>query len=51
MEVRLASDASNTFPEAHSDITCAALEFVEEKLGRKTVETVLRRLQSRVLET
>jgi len=51
MELRLTAAASNILPKTYSDVICAALEFVEEKLGRNAIETALRRRQAKVLET
>ncbi len=48
--LKLAPSASSVFPQAYADITCAALHFIEEKLGREAVETALKRRQSKVLE-
>jgi predicted ArsR family transcriptional regulator len=47
--LRLASGASSIFPQAYSDLTCFALQYIEEKLGREGVETALRRRQMQVL--
>lgn len=40
---RLTQDAAHLFPKAYSQITLAALSFVEQELGRDAVETVLER--------
>lgn len=47
--LKLAPTATSIFPQAYSSMTCAALEFIEEKLGRDAVETALRRRQNKVL--
>lgn len=46
LALRLAPSAASLFPRAYAGITCAALAFIEEKLGRKAVEEALRRRQS-----
>jgi len=51
MELRLTAAASNILPKTYSDVTCAVLEFIEEKLGRNAIETALWRRQAKVLET
>ena len=45
----LAPKASSLFPKAYAGVTCAALAYIEEKLGRKAVEEALRRRQSETL--
>ena len=47
--LQLAPKASNLFPKAYAGVTCAALAYIEEKLGRKAVEEALRRRQSETL--
>ena len=47
--LQLAPKASSLFPKAYAGVTCAALAYIEEKLGRKAVEDVLRRRQSETL--
>ncbi len=47
--LQLAPKASSLFPKAYVGVTCAALAYIEEKLGRKAVEDVLRRRQSETL--
>jgi predicted ArsR family transcriptional regulator len=47
--LRLAPKASSLFPKAYTGVTCAALAYIEEKMGRKAVEEVLRRRQSETL--
>jgi predicted ArsR family transcriptional regulator len=47
--LQLAPRASNLFPKAYAGVTCAALAYIEEKLGRKAVEEALRRRQSETL--
>src|SRR5713101_4016992 len=49
LALRLAPGASSLFPKAYVGVTCAALAYIEEKLGRKAVEDVLRRRQSETL--
>ncbi len=44
--LRLAPEATNLFPKAYAGVTCAALAYLEEKLGRKAVEEALRRRQT-----
>lgn len=46
LALRLAPSATSLFPRAYAGITCAALAFIEEKLGRKAVEEALRRRQA-----
>src|SRR6266851_6537617 len=47
--LQLAPKASGLFPKAYAGVTCAALAYIEEKLGRKGVEEALRRRQSETL--
>jgi predicted ArsR family transcriptional regulator len=47
--LQLAPKASSLFPKAYAGVTCAALAYIEEKLGRKAVEDVLRRRQTEAL--
>src|SRR5947209_9484343 len=47
--LQLAPKASSLFPKAYVGVTCVALAYIEEKLGRKAVEDVLRRRQSETL--
>src|SRR5713101_4682961 len=47
--LQLAPKASGLFPRAYAGVTCAALAYIEEKLGRKGVEEALRRRQSETL--
>lgn len=49
LAVRLAPGASDIFPKAYSSLTCFALQFIEERLGREAVEIALRRRQMEVL--
>jgi len=49
LALRLAPQAANLFPKAYAAVTCSALAFIEEKLGRGAVEEALRRRQSGVL--
>src|SRR5712692_11512927 len=49
LALRLAPTATSLFPRAYAGITCAALAYIEEKLGRKGVEEALRRRQSETL--
>lgn len=51
LALRLAPSATSLFPRAYAGITCAALAFIEEKLGRKAVEEALRRRQSDTLSS
>ena len=46
LSLKLAPSATSLFPKAYAGITCAALAFIEEKLGRKAVEDALRRRQA-----
>ena len=47
--LQLAPKASSLFPKAYAGVTCAALAYIEEKMGRKAVEEALRRRQSETL--
>lgn len=47
--LQLAPKASSLFPKAYAGITCAALAYIEEKLGRKAVEEALHRRQSETI--
>ena len=47
--LQLAPKAAGLFPRAYAGVTCAALAYIEEKLGRKGVEEALRRRQSQTL--
>jgi predicted ArsR family transcriptional regulator len=47
--LQLAPNSSSLFPKAYAGVTCAALAYIEEKLGRKAVEEALRRRQSETL--
>src|SRR5881397_4327560 len=47
--LQLAPKAAGLFPRAYAGVTCAALAYIEEKLGRKGVEEALRRRQSETL--
>lgn len=47
--LELAPKASSLFPKAYAGVTCVALAYIEEKLGRKAVEEALRRRQSETL--
>ncbi len=49
LALRLAPKASNLFPKAYAGLTCGALAFIEDKLGRGAVEEALRRRQGQVL--
>src|SRR6266849_5757430 len=49
LALRLAPSATSLFPRAYAGVTCAALAYIEEKLGRKGVEEALRRRQSETL--
>jgi predicted ArsR family transcriptional regulator len=49
LAMRLAPKASNLFPKAYAEVSCSALAFIEEKMGRKGVEEALRRRQTTVL--
>jgi DeoR family transcriptional regulator, suf operon transcriptional repressor len=51
LSLKLAPAAQNLFPRAYAAVTCAALAYIEEKLGRKGVEEVLRRRQTETLKT
>jgi len=47
--LQLAPKSSSLFPKAYAGVPCAALAYIEEKLGRKAVEEALRRRQSETL--
>src|SRR3989442_12681197 len=47
--LQLAPKAAGLFPRAYAGVTCAALAYIEEKLGRKGVEEALRRRQTETL--
>jgi len=49
LALRLAPTATSLFPRAYAGVTCAALAYIEEKLGRKAVEEALRRRQAETL--
>lgn len=49
LTLKLAPGASSIFPKAYASITCAALEFIEKKMGREAVEAALRSRQTKVL--
>ncbi|TMI27094.1 transcriptional regulator [Candidatus Bathyarchaeota archaeon] len=49
LALQLAPEATNLFPKAYAAVTCAALAYIEEKLGRKAVEEALRRRQTETL--
>jgi predicted ArsR family transcriptional regulator len=49
LAMRLAPKASNLFPKAYAEVSCSALAFIEEKMGRKGVEEALRRRQTTVM--
>lgn len=49
LALRLAPEAVSHFPKAYAGVTCSALAFIEEKLGRGAVEEALRRRQGEVL--
>jgi DeoR family transcriptional regulator, suf operon transcriptional repressor len=49
LALRLAPSSTSLFPRAYAGITCAALAYIEEKLGRKAVEEALRRRQAETL--
>src|SRR5213594_4093229 len=51
LALELAPGAQNLFPRAYAGVTCAALAYIEEKLGRKGVEEALRRRQTETLRT
>ena len=51
LALRLAPTATSLFPRAYAGVTCAALAYIEEKLGRKAVEEALRRRQAETLTT
>jgi len=46
--VRLSPQGGAAFPRAYASITCAALGFIERKLGRAAVEAALRERQREV---
>src|SRR6266571_5642022 len=47
--LQLAPGSQSLFPRAYAGVTCAALAYIEEKLGRKGVEEALRRRQTETL--
>lgn len=49
LAMKLAPNAADLFPKAYAEVTCSALSFIEEKLGRKAVEEALRRRQTTVI--
>ena len=49
LALKLAPSATSIFPRAYAGVTCAALAYIEEKLGRKGVEEALRRRQTDTL--
>src|SRR3989449_3082187 len=49
LALRLAPSATSLFPRAYAGITCVALAYIEEKLGREAVEEALRRRQAETL--
>jgi len=49
LALQLAPGATSLFPRAYAGVTCAALAYIEEKLGRKAVEEALRRRQTETL--
>src|SRR5881397_2917009 len=51
LALELAPGAQTLFPRAYAGVTCAALAYIEEKLGRKGVEEALRRRQTETLKT
>jgi DeoR family suf operon transcriptional repressor len=51
LSLKLAPAAQNLFPRAYAAVTCAALAYIEDKLGRKGVEEALRRRQTETLKT
>ncbi len=51
LALELAPRAQTLFPRAYAGVTCAALAYIEEKLGRKGVEEALRRRQTETLKT
>ncbi len=50
LALELAPGAQTLFPRAYAGVTCAALAYIEEKLGRKGVEEALRRRQTETLK-
>ncbi len=51
LALQLAPGAQTIFPRAYAGVSCAALAYIEEKLGRKGVEEALRRRQTETLNT
>lgn len=49
--LRLAPGASAVFPKAYASVTCAVLEFVEQKMGREAVEAALKSRHKTILPT
>ncbi|MHA2278988.1 MAG: helix-turn-helix transcriptional regulator [Candidatus Kariarchaeaceae archaeon] len=45
---RLSDESSDIFPRAYSNLTCFALEFIEEKLGSEGIESALRKRSEQV---
>ncbi len=48
---QLAPGSQGLFPKAYAGVTCAALAYIEEKLGRKGVEEALLRRQTETVKT
>ena len=51
LALQLSSGAQALFPRAYAGVTCAALAYIEEKLGRQGVEEALRRRQTETLKS
>ncbi len=49
LALQLSPGAQTIFPRAYAGVSCAALAYIEEKLGRKGVEEALRRRQTETL--
>jgi predicted ArsR family transcriptional regulator len=49
LALRLSRSATNMFPRAYAGVSCAALKFIEDKLGRAAVEDALRARQREVM--
>lgn len=49
--LKLSSSATDIFPKAYATMTCLALNFIEEKLGRGAITETLNRRQQQIIET
>jgi len=51
LALKLSPQAADLFPRAYADVSCAALRFIEEKMGREGVREALRRRQADVAKS